>query len=152
MQSPAIKLVILMVGLPARGKSYISQGLARYLNWLGFGTRCFNAGANRRQTAAQEGVDLQSAAFFSARNPDAQLRRDQTARQTMGQLLDWLDESDGHKVGVHDATNTTLRRRQQMAAMVREADGGRDRLHLIAIESICHDPVRLDPTRRRRSA
>lgn len=29
------RLVVILVGLPARGKSYISQKLVRYLNWNG---------------------------------------------------------------------------------------------------------------------
>lgn len=32
-------VVIVMVGLPARGKSYISRKLARYLNWIGVSTK-----------------------------------------------------------------------------------------------------------------
>jgi 6-phosphofructo-2-kinase/fructose-2,6-biphosphatase 2 len=31
--------VICMVGLPARGKTYISRKLARYLNWIGIKTK-----------------------------------------------------------------------------------------------------------------
>src|ERR1700761_1258458 len=42
------KLIIIMVGLPARGKSYISRKLARYLNWLQYETKIFNAGQTRR--------------------------------------------------------------------------------------------------------
>ncbi|KAI5305368.1 hypothetical protein KEM55_009034, partial [Ascosphaera atra] len=42
------KLVIIMVGLPARGKSYITKKLARYLNWLQHDTRIFNVGERRR--------------------------------------------------------------------------------------------------------
>ena len=30
--------MIVMVGLPARGKTYISKKLARYLNWIGVPT------------------------------------------------------------------------------------------------------------------
>jgi 6-phosphofructo-2-kinase len=45
------KLVIVMVGLPARGKSYVTKKLARYLNWLQHDTRIFNVG-NRRRLAA----------------------------------------------------------------------------------------------------
>ncbi|QFZ29760.1 putative 6-phosphofructo-2-kinase [Clavispora lusitaniae] len=42
------KLVIVMVGLPARGKSYITNKLTRYLNWLQHDCRVFNVGNTRR--------------------------------------------------------------------------------------------------------
>ena len=45
------KLVIVMVGLPARGKSYIVKKIARYLNWLQHPTRIFNVGERRRVAA-----------------------------------------------------------------------------------------------------
>lgn len=45
------KLVIIMVGLPARGKSYITKKMARYLNWLQHDTRIFNVGERRRLVA-----------------------------------------------------------------------------------------------------
>ena len=41
-----------MVGLPARGKSYITKKIARYLNWLQHDTRIFNVGERRRIAAA----------------------------------------------------------------------------------------------------
>lgn len=31
--------LIVMVGLPARGKTYISKKLTRYLNWIGVPTK-----------------------------------------------------------------------------------------------------------------
>jgi 6-phosphofructo-2-kinase len=37
-----------MVGLPARGKSYITKKLARYMNWLQHDTKIFNVGEKRR--------------------------------------------------------------------------------------------------------
>ncbi|PGH32997.1 6-phosphofructo-2-kinase [[Emmonsia] crescens] len=45
------KLVIVMVGLPARGKSYITKKLARYLNWMQHDTKIFNVGERRRVAA-----------------------------------------------------------------------------------------------------
>lgn len=46
------KLVIVMVGLPARGKSYITKKITRYLNWLQHDTRIFNVGERRREAAS----------------------------------------------------------------------------------------------------
>ena len=47
-----------MVGLPARGKSYITGKLARYLNWLQHPTEIFNVG-KRRRVAAGGGQTIQ---------------------------------------------------------------------------------------------
>ncbi|KAI9374582.1 6-phosphofructo-2-kinase-domain-containing protein [Aspergillus egyptiacus] len=47
------KLVIVMVGLPARGKSYVTKKLARYLNWLQHDTQIFNVGERRRVAAGK---------------------------------------------------------------------------------------------------
>jgi len=47
----AAKLVIIMVGLPARGKSYITKKIQRYLSWQQHNTKIFNVG-NRRRIAA----------------------------------------------------------------------------------------------------
>ena len=40
-----------MVGLPARGKSYITKKITRYLNWLQHDTKIFNVGERRREAA-----------------------------------------------------------------------------------------------------
>jgi 6-phosphofructo-2-kinase len=45
------KLVVIMVGLPARGKSYITKKIQRYLSWQQHECRIFNVG-NRRRVAA----------------------------------------------------------------------------------------------------
>ena len=48
-----------MVGLPARGKSYITKKISRYLNWLQHDTKIFNVGERRRVAAgiSQSGAD-----------------------------------------------------------------------------------------------
>jgi len=38
--------------VPARGKSYISKKIYRFLNWLGFNTQVFNIGNYRRKFMA----------------------------------------------------------------------------------------------------
>lgn len=45
-----------MVGLPARGKSYITKKLARYLNWLQHDTEIFNVGQRRRVAAGKSPI------------------------------------------------------------------------------------------------
>ena len=47
-----------MVGLPARGKSYVTKKIARYLNWLQHDTRIFNVGERRRVAAGGLGSNL----------------------------------------------------------------------------------------------
>ena len=49
----AAKLVVIMVGLPARGKSYITKKIQRYLSWQQHNTEIFNVG-NRRRVAANK--------------------------------------------------------------------------------------------------
>lgn len=36
------KLLVVMVGLPGRGKTYISRKVARYLRWISYRTRAFS--------------------------------------------------------------------------------------------------------------
>ncbi|CAN0418604.1 unnamed protein product [Ectocarpus sp. 12 AP-2014] len=43
------KLLLAMVGLPARGKTYIAQSIKRHMDWFGLRTEIFNAGNYRRK-------------------------------------------------------------------------------------------------------
>lgn len=44
------KILILTVGLPARGKTHISRALERYLRWMGVKTQVVSLGDYRRKT------------------------------------------------------------------------------------------------------
>lgn len=57
------KLVIIMVGLPARGKSYITKKMTRYLNWLQHDTKIFNVGEKRRVAASGHGFRMSSSSL-----------------------------------------------------------------------------------------
>lgn len=241
------KLVIVMVGLPARGKSYITKKLARYLNWLQHDTKIFNVGERRRVVAggpmspehrksrtshapsmngmtplaisdfgtmhgsmehpaptsvaqillnddtklevpatstehphsavqAAEALhgdpyalldderDLhhpdmgephspflsrrksrhsagsnpieQDAEFFDPENHKASQIRDQLARETLEELLDYILEQNG-AVGILDATNSTLERRKMVMDCIRERAG--PDLNVLFLESRCVD-------------
>jgi hypothetical protein len=60
------RLAVIMVGLPARGKTFLCNKLMSYLNWLGHPTCHFNVGNYRRE---QRGAhEIQDATFFDHNN------------------------------------------------------------------------------------
>lgn len=61
------KLVIVLVGLPGRGKTFLCNKLLCYLNWLGHETRHFNVGQYRRKLKQHN--EVQDAQFFDRSNP-----------------------------------------------------------------------------------
>lgn len=104
------KLALIMVGLPARGKSYTARKLAWYLNWQGYDTRLFNVGEYRR---AKHGPH-KNHAFFDPKNSDGMNARRTLALDALHDMTSWLD--GGGEVGIYDATNSTRERR----AMIRQ--------------------------------
>ena len=124
------KCVILTVGLPARGKSYITRMVRRYMNWLGFPTRVFNAGDYRRA----DGLAGASSDYFSS-SPEKASSRENYARLALNDLLRWLTDDNGH-IGILDATNTTRARRAWVVESVLAYD---PLIHVLFIESVCDD-------------
>lgn len=126
------KLVLVMVGLPARGKSYIVKMLIRYLNWIGFPTQVFNIGDYRRKLG-YAGVDK---SFFEEDNEEGQRVRAQMVQVVQDEMYEWLQEDDCAKVALFDATNTTKSRRQMLVSRSKAEKN----TMLVFIESICDDP------------
>lgn len=122
--------VLSMVGLPARGKTYIARRVARYLNWLGHPTRVFNVGNYRRKILGAS----QPADFFAPANAAGRKVLNDLAMQALEDMLDWLQE--GGEVGIFDATNSTNDRRRIVEARCRKAG-----VPLVFIESFCNDPT-----------
>ncbi|XP_031793128.1 6-phosphofructo-2-kinase/fructose-2,6-bisphosphatase 2 isoform X2 [Sarcophilus harrisii] len=67
--------LIVMIGLPARGKTYVSKKLTRYLNWIGVPTKVFNLGVYRREAVKS----YKSYDFFRHDNEEAMKIRKQCA-------------------------------------------------------------------------
>lgn len=134
------KVVVAMVGLPARGKSFLSNKLMRYLRWREYKVRVFNVGQLRRAVARENdaapwATSLQNATFFDSNNAEALVVREALSHECLEQLIRWL-KTTGH-VGIHDATNTTKARRKQIAERVAKEPG----LRLVFLESVCTDPA-----------
>ena len=106
------KLVIAMVGLPARGKSTMARKLCRTLELDGVNARIFNNGKLRRQMDPEERTS--SADFFAAANAAGQEVRDAIARKALAMAQAFL-AGDG-QVAILDATNITRERRAAISA------------------------------------
>uniref|UniRef100_A0A7S4V5D3 6-phosphofructo-2-kinase domain-containing protein n=2 Tax=Ditylum brightwellii TaxID=49249 RepID=A0A7S4V5D3_9STRA len=106
------RLVIVLVGLPGRGKSFIARKLQHFLTWRGSSCRVFNVGKYRRHANAEmsrerheaqvedtstsekvERADLGScdAKFFDPNNAEAAALREKVAAMAMEDMLKWLD-------------------------------------------------------------
>ncbi|XP_078159910.1 6-phosphofructo-2-kinase/fructose-2,6-bisphosphatase-like isoform X1 [Carex rostrata] len=120
-------LAIVLVGLPARGKTFTAAKLTRYLRWLGHETKHFNVGKYRR---IKHGAN-QAADFFRPDNHEGIEARNEVAALAMEDMLYWMQE--GGQVGIFDATNSTKSRRNLLMKM---AAG---KCKIIFLETICND-------------
>jgi len=123
--------VIAMVGLPARGKTYISKKLSRYLNWIGVNTKVFNLGDYRRRMENK----YSNHEIFNPENAEGRALREKVCEDGLQDVLDWLEKNEG-EVAVFDATNTTRERRKYLYQKVVLEKG----FKLFFVESICDDP------------
>uniref|UniRef100_A0A669CQ34 6-phosphofructo-2-kinase/fructose-2,6-bisphosphatase n=1 Tax=Oreochromis niloticus TaxID=8128 RepID=A0A669CQ34_ORENI len=122
--------MIVMVGLPARGKTYISTKLTRYLNWIGVKTKVFNVGQYRRQATCS----YNSYEFFRPDNEEAMKIRKACAVAALQDVCEYITREQGQVV-VFDATNTTQDRREVILNFAKE-----NGYKVFFVESICDDP------------
>ncbi|CAK7897232.1 hypothetical protein CAAN1_27S00892 [[Candida] anglica] len=133
----ALKLIIIMVGLPARGKSYLSKQIASYLKSQNLETEIYNVGNTRR---AEDGKQ-HDASFFSSSNKANVRLREQFAIHTLTELLNWLYSDEGDKVAIFDATNSTKTRRAALLNVIDNFDATVDYkdTEILFLENIVDD-------------
>ncbi|KAG8163890.1 hypothetical protein KVR01_005808 [Diaporthe batatas] len=122
------RICVVMVGLPARGKSYIAQKAQRYLQWLSVPSQTFNVGNYRRKAAAQPTAD-----FFDIGNSEGERQRKAAAEAAVADMLKWFRETKG-TVAILDATNSTKERRKWILEICTNAG-----IEVIYVESKCDD-------------
>jgi broad specificity phosphatase PhoE len=132
-QRDRARVALAMVGLPARGKSFMARKVARYLSWLGYKTRVFNVGSYRRAHLGSR----QPNEFFDPDNETGKKQLHDMAMMALDDLLDWFD--DGGEVAIYDATNSTRARRRTVEARCKQRG-----IPLVFIESVCDDPALID--------
>ena len=99
------KLLVVMVGLPSSGKTYIARKIARYLRWIGLRTRAFSLAKYRLDKLGTKTAD-----FFDPSSAT-------NYNQRVAVLIDALDDtlrylSRGGDIAIIDGTNTTRDRRK----------------------------------------
>ncbi|KAJ0036349.1 hypothetical protein NQD34_005026 [Periophthalmus magnuspinnatus] len=124
--------MIVMVGLPSRGKTYISKKLTRYLNWIGVPTKVFNVGQYRRQAVKT----YKNFEFFKPDNEEAMRIRKACAAAALADVAAYFSKDQG-QVAVFDATNTTRERRTIILNFAKERGY---KASVFFVESICEDP------------
>jgi broad specificity phosphatase PhoE len=122
-----------MVGLPARGKTYIARKLGRYLSWLGYQAKVFNVGNYRRERYG----DHVPPSFFDPGNQEAWRQRREVAAAALDDLLAW--SAEGGQVGIYDATNSTRERRAYVSGRCEQPG-----LRVLFVETVCDDPAVID--------
>lgn len=123
------RIACVMVGLPATGKTLISQKVARYLQWLGITTKIFNVGNYRRKLHGAH----QLHGFFDPHNPQGERSRREAAVEALSDMIYWFEKEHG-VVALYDATNSTRTRRNMLLAECKKHN-----IQVMFIESICED-------------
>jgi len=109
------KLYIVMVGLPARGKSTIANRLKENLTKYGIKTSIFNNGDLRRRLT---GLESSKPEFYDPDNQQGAELREKIAITNVGRAVDYLGRT-GY-VAILDATNVSLRRREKITSCITE--------------------------------
>lgn len=127
-----VRVCVVMVGLPARGKSLIAQKIVRYLSWLSIKSKCFNVGTYRREIANAHDTEI-DALFFDPNNEEGLKCRLEAVNTAIQDMMKWFHEENG-VVGILDATNSTKKRRDKILRLCRE-----NCIEPMFLESWCDD-------------
>ncbi|KAI3533102.1 6-phosphofructo-2-kinase [Colletotrichum abscissum] len=126
------RIAIVMVGLPARGKTHICVSLARYLGWLGVKTRIFHLGDYRRATVGKGGI-VPEDYFFPDASPQSVILRQKILKKCREDIYAWLNHENG-QVAIYDAVNPTAAGRRALAKELAKHD-----VQTLFIESFVDD-------------
>ncbi|KAH6684157.1 6-phosphofructo-2-kinase/fructose-2, 6-biphosphatase-like protein 2 [Halenospora varia] len=107
------RIAIVLVGLPARGKTHISVSLCRYLQWLGVKTRVFHLGDYRRATMGP-GADVPDDYFFINASAASVMLRQKILKRCREDIYGWLNHENG-QVAIYDAVNPLANGRRSLA-------------------------------------
>mmetsp|Transcript_66791 Transcript_66791/g.100710 ORF Transcript_66791/g.100710 Transcript_66791/m.100710 type:complete len:546 (+) Transcript_66791:172-1809(+) len=124
------KLVIIMVGLPATGKTHVAKRICRFLSFFhDIPAQIFNVGDYRRQLCGAQ----MPADFYHPDNVEGVAARKIACDAALDDLIEYIQQ-DGVRVAALDATNSTFERRQHVLNKLTEKGV---RVKKMFLESIC---------------
>ena len=109
------KLLVVMVGLPGRGKTYIARKVARYLRWISYRTRAISLAKYRLDR-----VGSKAAEFFD-QSSSSYAQRLRLLNEAVDDSIKYLNR--GGEIVILDGTNSTRERRQLIRDRVAKEDG-----------------------------
>ncbi|GAA5914839.1 hypothetical protein JCM6882_007814, partial [Rhodosporidiobolus microsporus] len=125
------QILLVFVGLPARGKTHVSRSVERYLRWLGVRTEVFSLGDHRRRLLGPSSKLPPDYFDADSRSTETdELRK--TVRLTLEEeIAKYFKENTG-QVAIYDANNGTKASRIALRQKF-EAQG----VNVFFIENIC---------------
>ncbi len=126
------KLYVVMVGLPARGKSTLAKRIREGLRDEGTKAAIFNNGDVRRKTMGPESTAPE---FYSSSNAVGRGAREHIALENMAIAKKFL--ADGGDVAILDATNASRARRKVILATLTDYP-------VLFVECVNEDPMLLE--------
>ncbi|KAK9474006.1 6-phosphofructo-2-kinase-domain-containing protein [Dipodascopsis tothii] len=124
------KICIVLVGLPARGKTHLAVSLTRYLRWLGVKTHAFHLGDYRR-AILPSGAEVPDDYFLVNASPATVRFRLKVMADCKTDIFRFFEQDNG-QVAIYDAVNPTSSGRRALSKEL-NARG----IQTLFIESIC---------------
>ncbi|KAF9482303.1 bifunctional 6-phosphofructo-2-kinase/fructose-2,6-bisphosphate 2-phosphatase [Pholiota conissans] len=125
------KILVITIGLPARGKTHISRALERYLRWMGVKTQVISLGDYRRKTIG--GAQKLPPDYFTLegeKSPETMALRKKVSDGCEQLIWDYFES--GGQVVIYDANNGTRAARHALAEKFDKAG-----IHVVMLESLC---------------
>jgi len=131
------KLIIIMVGLPGAGKTFVSKRICRYISFFhDIPSQIFNVGDYRRTMC---GIKL-PASFYDAGNTEALASRSRACDAALDDLVQYM-KLDGVRLAVYDATNSRVENREKIVNRLKEEEIGAKK---IFVETFVDDEQMLE--------
>jgi len=133
------KLVVAMVGLPARGKTHVASKISNFFSWLGYSAKHFEVAQLRRERIGP----VKSEVFFDPQNELGAGARALVRGEALDLIVSWLSEGGG-QVAVYDTSNATVEQRKFVQDRISQAFPPQNLVRVIWVECQCDDAATIE--------